>query len=158
MSSSKVSNVNVHTCTPLFQFYQLFGTEPSFRANLLLGKPSSRGILYQSEFENMVASMRMFVPHAIPVHVILDAERPEDLAFGNSLVARGFHVHYEEPCTEIVFNSGENSSWGHHPKYGNVAPLWHQGTIAPRAPTKNKKLMLGKCTKANLSFEGVSRG
>ena len=36
-----------------------------------------------------------------------------------------------------------------------MAPRWHQGTIAPRALIKNKKKMVEKCYKVNLSFEGV---
>ena len=41
--------------------------------------------------------------------------------------------------------------------YEVMAPLWHHGTTARRAPKKNKKQNGGKCKKANLSFEGVLR-
>ena len=35
----------------------------------------------------------------------------------------------------------------------DMAPRWHQGTTAPRAIKKNKKL--GKCPKVNLRFKDV---
>ena len=38
-----------------------------------------------------------------------------------------------------------------------MAPLWHHETIAPRAPKKNKQIIVDKkkTRKANLSFEGA---
>ena len=38
-----------------------------------------------------------------------------------------------------------------------MAPLWHHGTIAPRAPKKNQNKIVGKYPNVNLSFEGVLR-
>ena len=40
---------------------------------------------------------------------------------------------------------------------GIMDPLWHHGTIAPRASQKINFLLWEYCPKVNLSFEGVLR-
>eukprot|EP00928_Gymnodinium_smaydae_P065077 TRINITY_DN48274_c0_g1_i1.p1 TRINITY_DN48274_c0_g1~~TRINITY_DN48274_c0_g1_i1.p1 ORF type:complete len:374 (-),score=18.56 TRINITY_DN48274_c0_g1_i1:271-1392(-) len=71
----------------------------------------------RAEFENLVATMRMFVQSSIPLHVILDEESGEDHQWGVELSSRGFHVHFESIPKSVRFPNEGSGPWGYHAKY-----------------------------------------
>eukprot|EP00929_Paragymnodinium_shiwhaense_P049336 TRINITY_DN24893_c0_g1_i1.p1 TRINITY_DN24893_c0_g1~~TRINITY_DN24893_c0_g1_i1.p1 ORF type:complete len:433 (-),score=79.35 TRINITY_DN24893_c0_g1_i1:230-1528(-) len=71
------------------------------------------------ELEEMIKTMHMFVPQQMPLVIVLDAEKAEDIIYGYSLAARGFKVCFD-PLPPTPFRRRENSAWPDHPSYGRV--------------------------------------